>query len=321
MATFLTCSGTTVTLRFAQALADAAARLGMAVPPWPTAGERVAMAELDRFWDQLCHSADPLIGLRLGLALQVGHLDITGLLLMSCSNYAESMAALVEYAPLIGGVGFQLHSEGELQQLQVQSAFRARPAQRVEAVLTMILQLSRSNTGGRFEPARLLLRHAPLAAAADYSKLLGCPVMFGAAIDALEFSSAQLALPLEQANPGVRDHLVQLADVGLAQVAAQSTRQRVTALLRVHPQWNKDQVAARLHLSGRHLARRLTEEGTSFRQLQDQERRGVAEDMLRRQCRIQQVAEALGFSDESAFAKAFRRWTGVSPSMFRSGSC
>ena len=72
-----------------------------------------------------------------------------------------------------------------------------------------------------------------------------------------------------------------------------------------------------LAISGRHLNRRLADEGLSFKQLRDRELLHLAEMALRRDEKIAAIAEALGFSDESAFAKAFRRWTGMSPSQFR----
>jgi len=71
-------------------------------------------------------------------------------------------------------------------------------------------------------------------------------------------------------------------------------------------------------MSGRHLNRLLADDNTSFKLLQDTVRRQRAEAALRDPAqRIADIAEALGFSDESAFAKAFRRWCGDSPAQFR----
>ena len=88
-------------------------------------------------------------------------------------------------------------------------------------------------------------------------------------------------------------------------------------LIRQHPRAGKERIADLLALSGRHLNRRLAEEGLSFKQLRDRELQSLAEVALQREGKISVVAEELGFSDESAFAKAFRRWTGKSPAQFR----
>ncbi|MGB1464812.1 MAG: helix-turn-helix transcriptional regulator [Alcanivorax nanhaiticus] len=70
-------------------------------------------------------------------------------------------------------------------------------------------------------------------------------------------------------------------------------------------------------MSGRHLVRKLGEEGSSFKLLRDGLLQGMAEKQLQKGARLGDIAEALGFSDESAFSKAFKRWTGMTPAQFR----
>ncbi len=89
--------------------------------------------------------------------------------------------------------------------------------------------------------------------------------------------------------------------------------------MRSQPRWGKERVAEQLQLSGRHLNRKLLEEGTSFKLLREQLLYQMAEQLLAESCRQAEIAERLGFSDESAFAKAFRRWSGMTPGQFRQG--
>ena len=90
-------------------------------------------------------------------------------------------------------------------------------------------------------------------------------------------------------------------------------------MLRQQPRWGKERVADQFALSGRHLVRKLAEEGTSFKLLREQVLQRMAEQLLREDVRLSEVAERLGFSDESALVKAFRRWTGMTPGQFRQG--
>ena len=77
----------TVTLRFSQALIQAAQRLGLPPLDTPPIEERVPLEVQDALWQELCAQAsDPLIGIQLGMALQVGHLDVAGMLIMSCET-------------------------------------------------------------------------------------------------------------------------------------------------------------------------------------------------------------------------------------------
>ncbi|MCA8972873.1 MAG: AraC family transcriptional regulator, partial [Planctomycetes bacterium] len=75
--------------------------------------------------------------------------------------------------------------------------------------------------------------------------------------------------------------------------------------------------ARRLAMSERTLARHLATEGTSFRKLRDEVRQGFALEWIRVGEPISKVADELGFSDVAAFHRAFRRWTGESPSRFK----
>jgi AraC-like DNA-binding protein len=80
-------------------------------------------------------------------------------------------------------------------------------------------------------------------------------------------------------------------------------------------------VAGTLRMSARNLRRRLEAENTSYKQLLDEVRCELARRYLSQEQRgVEEVAFALGFSDGSAFHKAFRRWTGESPTLARNSS-
>jgi AraC-like DNA-binding protein len=79
-----------------------------------------------------------------------------------------------------------------------------------------------------------------------------------------------------------------------------------------------EDLARLLHVSARTLHRQLKEEGASLQQLKDEVRRDRAADLLYRTDRpLKQIAQAVGFRSEKSFIRAFRQWTGASPSAFR----
>lgn len=319
------CSEHSVTPRYSQAIVQMAERLGIALPAALLArlrdAERVPIGWQDQLWEAFCSaSGDPLIGLRLGLAIQVGHLDSVGMLLVTCDTFGEALEELIEYAPVIGDGGeFQLHREAGQVFIDYQPHLRVRSAERVEAVLASMLSLTRWATGGQFRPSGIWLAHAPLAPLADYQALLGCPVQFEAGCNHLGFSTDQLTLAQIQANSALRDHLRQLADHTLAELGQHSLSAEVQRLVRANPRWGKERIAEQLNLSGRHLNRRLAEDGLSFKSLRESVLQQMASQALRGDQRISEIAEQLGFSDENAFVRAFRRWRGVTPARFRAG--
>ncbi|HSX71388.1 MAG TPA: AraC family transcriptional regulator [Pseudomonas sp.] len=313
-----------VTVHYTQAILQAAERLALPLPAElraPSHETRIPLARQDALWEAFCAAAgDPLIGLRLGNALQVGHLDMVGALLMSCETLGEALEALLEYYPIVGEGGeFALSEEGAQLRLTYQPHYDVRREERVEAVLASLAHLTRWITGERVQPLELQFGHAPRAAEAPYIEMLGCPLEFSAADNALLFDRADLAVPLIQANAPMREHLRGLANSLLERLGQQSLAVRVQQQLRAQPRWGKERVAEQLELSGRHLNRKLAEEGTSFKLLRDQVLHQMAEQRLRESARMADVAEGLGFSDESAFAKAFRRWSGMTPGQFRQG--
>jgi AraC-like DNA-binding protein len=113
-----------------------------------------------------------------------------------------------------------------------------------------------------------------------------------------------------------------LAEERLAELPeAAATTQRVRVLASRELSGGEptaEHVASLLHMSRRTLARRLEQEGTSFRSIMDDLRRGLAERYLALDdLGMSEIAVLLGFSDPAAFHRAFRRWCGQSPSEYR----
>ena len=314
----------TVTLHFSQAILQACERLGIQLPPALLASlrdypARVPLSVQDELWTAIeAAQNDPLIGLRIGFEIQVGHLDSAGLLLMSCETLGDALHALLEYFPIISeGSAVDATTEAGDVRIRYRPCYEACQGSRAEAVIGCIVHLSRWMTGGDFSPMEVTLRHGARAEAPDYEALLGCPVYFDAADYSLRYSERDLATPLIQANPVVREHLQRVADQMLASLSDSALSSQVQALLHHHPRGGKERIADLLGISGRHLNRRLADEGSSFKLIRDATLHRMAVERLRGEDGLREIAEALGFSDESAFAKAFRRWAGLSPAQFR----
>ncbi|MEQ3634812.1 AraC family transcriptional regulator [Alcanivorax sp.] len=313
----------TVTVRFTQAISQAAEQQGFALPaPLKNAfaeQERVSLELQGEIWETFCQQADdPLIGIRFGLALQVGHLDTAGMVLMSCDTVAEALDSLIDYYPIVGEGGiFDYAVAGDTCEIRYQPQYTTRQSERVEAALASLLQLTRWSTGEQLEASGMHFSHPALTDPARYQQLLGVPVEFDRPHNSLRIPADALSLPLIYANPALCQHLRTLADQLLEQLGSQSLSATVCDLLRQHPRWGKEKVAEQLAMSGRHLIRKLREEGTSFKLLRDALLQGMAEQALKEGLKLFDIADKLGFSDESAFAKAFKRWTGMTPAQFR----
>ena len=309
-----------VSRAFALSIIQHAERDGLSLPAALVeavrAAPRVPLSLQDALWEAYCRAGTPApVGLRIGLALQVAHLDSAGLQLIACDTLGE---ALHELAEVIGeGGGFDLERSGALAHLVYRPQLTVRTAERVEAVLASALNLARWATGGRFVAGGLWFAHQPVAPGAAYTALLDVPMVFGAARDSLGFDAAQLALPLVGANAQLREHLRMFTTRTLAGLGRSSLAGSVQREVQAHPGWGRERVAAALGLSGRHLVRRLATEGLSFKAVREALLDDMACRALRGPRRVVDIAADLGFADEGAFVRAFRRWRGTTPARWR----
>ena len=147
------------------------------------------------------------------------------------------------------------------------------------------------------------------------------PVQFSAAQTCLRFDARYLGLPLRRDEAAIN----QLLKNALPLMVQPYRRdrlllERVRQLLRSQPQQasNAEGLASLLHVSPRTLHRQLQELGSSLQALKDAVRRERAiELLLRTQKPNKQLAEAVGFTSEKSFIRAFRGWTGQTPAEYR----
>jgi AraC-like DNA-binding protein len=314
-----------VTARFSQAIVEAAQRQGIALPDTlrdALSGQvRVSMAQQDALWSLFVGAgADPLAALRLGTDLQAGHLDIVGMLLLSCDTLGDGLEVLSEYAPIIGdNARFEVAREGRRILLRYLPDYAVCREQRVEAALGCVLSLARWMTSGRFQPDEVWFAHAPRAEVAAYEALLGCAARFGQGGNGVMMDPSMLDCGLIQAGSQLHAHLRLLADEMLASLQQGSVSARVQQLIRQYPRWGKERIGEQLGMSGRHLNRKLAAEAISFKGLREVVLHEMAVQALKAGQSVASVSDRLGFSDENAFARAFRRWRGETPAQFARG--
>lgn len=148
-------------------------------------------------------------------------------------------------------------------------------------------------------------------------------IRFSRPANRLRFPASLLDLKPVLADPQASRQAIELCERELAQLggAGDSMGLRVCAELVQVPAGgypDLETVASRLHLSSRSVARRLRDEGSSFQQLLDEARRRDACDLMERSpLPLADVAARLGYANPSAFTRAFRKWTGASPSRWR----
>jgi len=271
-------------------------------------------------------TGDPAFGIELPLGLELDALDVLGFLFITSADFGSALERMLRYIRLWNeGERIELCRRGGSMRLSYEPYGPWRPAhvQMAQATLAdMVVNGARFMPGLAFE--RVRLRQVSPADPARFEQVLGVPVEFGCADNEACFDPAMLSLPVPDANPILCAFFEHYASEKLKQLPGVSgIVDRLRALIRTclpDGEVTLGDLAARLHMSARTLQRRLSTEGTSLQQELDAVRRQQALYFLENGTAIVELSWLLGYSDPSAFHRAFKRWMGTSPEAWRERS-
>jgi len=287
---------------------------------------RCSSSRIQKLWRLAAEqSGDPLFGLRVGRHVRPGIFHALGLGIVSSTSVLAALKRLERYSSVVSTNGrFVLIQHEGLTSLEVRSTEHTVVPipEYLDATVVAVCRVLRLCAGPAATPLEVRLPDRHDAPAAAYREALGCPVKFGAANVALVYDAQVAARPVLSGNPELAAEADKMSLRYLEGLLPESTAARVRALLLDSmPSGDIDQeeIARALHQSPSTLQRRLREEGTSYQQLLDTTRHELALDYLREgQHSLVDITFLLGFSDQSNFTRAFRRWTGRTPREFLS---
>jgi AraC-like DNA-binding protein len=187
--------------------------------------------------------------------------------------------------------------------------------------LAVVFGLCREAYGPSFSPAEVSVTHAAPSCRGEFFGLFRCPVQFDAPQPEFVLTRVQAEAPLPAASRelAVANDAI-LADYLLTLDRGDVISRVKTAIIEHLPSGapSADLIAKDLFMSARTLNRRLAEVGTSFSATLEVVRRELAEQYITDPTRsLTEISFLLGFSEQSAFSRAFRRWTGLPPSAAR----
>ena len=269
-------------------------------------------------------TGDPALGLALGEHWSPSMLQLVGQLISSCRTLRDALAAFDHYRPLIGNHSkWTLHEEGDRAYLFLDPEATHPIASRVgiEAVMTLAYRIGRTlfRTGDESRD-EVWVKHEAPAYAAQYARVFPCKVRFKQPRNAFVFPREHLDIAQPHGDQTVHDVLRSNADVLLRERESESVAERVRAILRYEPDVahvDVRRIANQLGMNVRALRRRLGAEQSPLSNLLDEARLRVARSELRKPgASIKEVAHGLGFSEASAFHRAFKRWSGQTPAQY-----
>jgi AraC-like DNA-binding protein len=267
---------------------------------------------------------EPTLPAQAGASLHLKHLGMLGHVLMNCATIGEVQTQLARYIRLLGQIGqpvLTLHGPQAhvLWQWPYDTPAPGVVAQFMLAARATFMRWFAGRNDLAFD---VHFHFAPPADPTPHQRLFGGVIRYAQPESKVVFDRRYLDLPVvaadqelrRQVEARARDLLAQLSDeppTFLDLKAALSTRL-------AHGHATLQHGATALGTTPRTLQRRLADEGLSFQQALDAARRERAEQLLREgNASLSQIAFLLGYTEQSTFQNAFRKWTGASPGAYR----
>lgn len=288
-------------------------------------GTRVPVSVIRRLWLRAVEeTGNACIGID-----AVRHLHPTaghalGYACLASTTIREAMQRFARYYRVVNEANrpqFEETGDGFCLRLSFPGGTPQLPAANLDALLASALYLARSCAGEDFSPVRVELMHPAPECAGRLAAFFHAPIEFDAARYAMHFEREVMLKVLPTGNPELvlsaeqmlRDYLARMDRSDVVARARKLIAERLTS-----GEPLAGDVARALAASPCTLQRRLNESGTSFAKLLDQTRRELAVEYLRDpENTVEETAFLVGFAETASFNRAFRRWTGNSPSAFR----
>ncbi|MEQ5840331.1 AraC family transcriptional regulator [Paraburkholderia acidicola] len=267
-------------------------------------------------------------GLQIGALVEPRHVGVLGYLVLASDTVGEALLVYRRYERLFYGVDLA-EIEIDAQDVEIRWPASVPAVSQVvdDVAIAALVTFIARQVNAAPAPSRISFVHTPPADSDTqslYEKFFGCPVDFGDVCTRVRFPASYLMKPMAHADPGLRALLDRQAQaLLLAQPDPDAFERAVQeSLLKLLPEGAPtiSRVAQVLHMSARTLQRRLEAGGETWQSMLDRTREHLARQyLLDRSLSLSDIALLLGYSEQSAFNRAFRRWTDETPARARRG--
>jgi AraC-like DNA-binding protein len=289
-----------------------------------TAGTRVPFDVVNRLWREAAEMIDdPCFGLRAAEFWHPSHMHALGYAWLSSRTLREAFNRYTRYSRIISAA-----SEIELEDSAAGFVVSAKPSpeigprpNRADAFFACLIKMCRMNYGSNLNPVAVFFTRDEPACLQAYQDIFKAPVEFGAERNGFTLPEGTVDQDLVSDSPQMARLHDRVIIKYLANLEKGDLVHRVkAAIIDRLPSGEASQqaVAPLVGMSVRSLQRRLKALDTSFQKLLDETRSELAHNYIRDiETDLTEIAFNLGFSEHSAFSRAFKRWTGKSPKQTR----
>lgn len=310
--------------------AELLAELGLERAALEGPDRRIPATVADGLWQAaMARSRDPNLALRAAERLEFGAYRVIDHLAAHAPTLGRSFERIAAYFSIVDPrARIEIAEHDELCSIAISGTMPRTelPRAAIEYTFAALYLRTRAGLGIDYRPARIDFAAAPPETTTVHERVFGCPLRFDVERSVMLIRREDWTrAPIRPADASLFEVLDQHAALLLAKLPPASPllaalREAITAELR-DGEATLARVGKRLGMSGRTLQRRLDEQQLEFRAVVDEVAAELAKAWLHdRALAIGEVAFLLGFADQSAFTRAFKRWTGLTPGRWRAQS-
>lgn len=292
----------------------------------PTPQMRYTLTQMRKLWELAIEATgDEAIGLKTGWHVHPANLYAFGYSWLASDTLLGAMQRLCRYHRVLSTASVELDLSELDDSYRLSARFpdeaNAPPKQGIDTGMTTLLRLCQIVAEEDVWPIRVDLVCDSSVHPEAYREALKAPITFNTEVGAFYFDKERMLRQLPGGTPDVAEATDKISEQYIQTLDPHEVASHVRRLLvKLLPagKGNQDQISKRMNRSSSTLQRQLQSEGVSFRGVLEGTRRSLAEEYLRdRENSHAQIAYQLGFSDQSNFSRAFKRWTGQSPREFQ----
>ena len=267
----------------------------------------------------------PGFSVRVGQQMKMDDYGVLGLSWKTCSYVGEIYSRSERYFMLLSNTYvFKLEEAGSISNVFLnRKAHRRGVELSNEATFSASVVVLKAISGADIAPVSVSFQHSPPTTLIDYESAFQCPILFDQPQNIISYKSEDLKMRTAKADISINQFLVERVEEETKgiEIHANHIAHDVEKIIRdALPSGipSMVQIGEHLGMSNRTLTRRLSESGVTFRDLIKKTQKELAIDLLKNSDRsVGEIAFLTGFSEQSAFNRAFKRWEGLSPVEFR----
>lgn len=267
-------------------------------------------------------TGDPLIGLHIGIGTPKMLHGMVGFLIQSCKDLNQALQMLSRYGHMVSPMVSYKYTINDVAALEIEQnkmwlLKHPEPARQANDFLfASTLNTSAALTGKRIVPLRIELAF-PKREISEYQNFFGCDILFNQEVNRIVLDKKDIAIPILTSDQSMFERFNAMVAEKQALLSTNTTSENLKQVLFMQFRGripSIDEAASALDMTPRSLQRKLMQERTTFRDIAGEIRKDIAFQLMQNPTiKISEVSDILGYSDPTAFRKAFKSWTNLAP--------